>query len=265
LGCQWLWRKIVIMSALDRSDYALCSVLLAQGADPNAAAGDRGVLLTHVIDRGDVLGVRLLLGAGAAVNAITDRHRPPLHAAAARGEADICLELIVRGAALEARDSSKLTALHVAAKRAHVGVCDLLLAHGADINAEENMGRTPFHKAAESLEVSAPDTCALLIARGAAPDFVPDDWKVAGSGYLTPFQWAILFCSEQIAAFFVNQRPDLLLQTTLGGESMLEIASKSNAPLVRAAITALNVDNAIGSPTGGSPSTSARSASIGPI
>lgn len=88
---------------------AIVKVLLAAGANVNAATceGDRPLHLAA--DRGDAAAVAELLRAGADVNAATFEGERPLHVAAATGDAATVAELLRAGADVSATDNMQYT------------------------------------------------------------------------------------------------------------------------------------------------------------
>ncbi len=143
---------------------ALAELLLAKGADVDAAdKRGRGPLCTAV-STGQVALIRVLLAGGAKVRSEADGWTA-LHAAA-RWRDTVAARLL-----LEARADANATGrfgdtpLHMAAWDGDVEMARLLLAYGANVNSASGYDDgTPLCVAAEAGEK---DLSALLIARGA--------------------------------------------------------------------------------------------------
>lgn len=97
---------------------ALADLLLASGADPNAAS--------------------------ANAMKVT-----PLHAATSRGDAAMVKKLLDKGADPDARQQSGWTSLHNAAAQGSVEIVRLLRSNGADLSARTEDGKTAADLAAE--------------------------------------------------------------------------------------------------------------------
>jgi len=145
-------------------------LLLAKGAEVNAGAGD-GTPLNFAAGGSDRALVELLLAHHAEVNpknrgsARFGGYRMPLHWAARRGSKDIVELLLARQAEVDARTDEGETALHLAMAEGHQDVVELLLAHQADINAKDSKeGSTPLHLAVKKANK---ELVELLLAKGA--------------------------------------------------------------------------------------------------
>ncbi|HKC24126.1 MAG TPA: ankyrin repeat domain-containing protein [Thermoanaerobaculia bacterium] len=104
---------------------------------------------------GHLEAAELLLARGADPNAAATNpmHVRPLHAAAATQDANAAVELtkrlLARGADPNASQHGGYTPLHEAAGNGNVALVSLLLAHGADASARSEEGRTPAEVARE--------------------------------------------------------------------------------------------------------------------
>lgn len=139
--------------------------LLAEGADPNARAGNVWPL-HHAAERGGAELVQALIAGGAGVNLTLDYSGTPLYAAA-RGPAGVAAIplLPAHGAdanAVEPRSGS--TPLHNAAAAGNAAVTAMLPAAGARINAPDGAKFTPLFRAAGAEQR---DMALLLLRLGA--------------------------------------------------------------------------------------------------
>ena len=133
-------------SALSRlEDAAVLELLLAEGADPNAADRNQVTPLHVAASRGTAWAVRALLAAGADADAADEWGATPLH----RAESAEIVELLLRrGAALDSADREGATPRHRAVARGAAAIVDRLIDGGADIAAVDGDGRTALHLAA---------------------------------------------------------------------------------------------------------------------
>jgi hypothetical protein len=90
---------------------------------------------------------RLLLAKGADPNAADAHQRTPLVSAAEAGHTRVCEILLDRDAAIDAQTAHGLTALTCAALNDHASVVELLLARGADPTQENHHGLTAWQVA----------------------------------------------------------------------------------------------------------------------
>jgi len=122
--------------------------LIESGADVNTTHRDdlkgRSVLL-FTVRKGCVKLVELLIARGADVNAASgSRSSTPLNAAALTGNKPMVEILIAKGADVSGKRLSGRTPLYSAAEQGHTEVVKLLIAKGADVNASDRRGRTPL-------------------------------------------------------------------------------------------------------------------------
>jgi ankyrin repeat protein len=134
----------------ERGNIEIVQLLLQNGADPNAKAGDHCTSLHMAASTyfGDVEMARTLLRHGADVNARDITGDTALHKSIRFVNVEICKLLLDHGADVNARDEGGGTSLHIGLQYGSVEICRLLLHHGADVNALATAGETPLHQAA---------------------------------------------------------------------------------------------------------------------
>ena len=103
--------------------------------------------LHEAAEQGDLSQVQLLLAKGADVNAADTGLFTPLHGAVTYGYEDVVRVLIEHGADVNARDTGGYTPLHVAAVRGYTKIAEILIQHGAEIGARNNNSNTPLEEA----------------------------------------------------------------------------------------------------------------------
>jgi ankyrin repeat protein len=151
--------------------------------------------------------VKLLLAGGADVNAADASGVTPLILAASSGQNDLVELLLVHGAAVNAKDYEGAGALYVATVMDQPEIAELLIAHGADVNAGTKSGSTPLSYAARD---GNRNLAQLLIAHGAdvnSKDVIynrtPLVWALTMSAMVSPTGespvWKQLSAAEQAA------------------------------------------------------------------
>ena len=128
---------------------AAVQLLLAAGANVNAANAQGHTALHQSAQTGSVAVLKLLLDAGAAVCATSSGGSMPLHTAAQMGAAEYVPLLIAAGADVNAANNRGRTALHHATMCGQAAVLEQLLRHGAAVDAADSSGRTPLLLACE--------------------------------------------------------------------------------------------------------------------
>lgn len=172
--------------AARNADAAMTELLLAYGADPNAANAKGFRALHYAASKGNAALAELLLARGADVNALTSDGRSPLIFAV--GETDnlaVAKLLLDRGADVNLRPNEKAySPLTWALKNYNRPAALLLVERGADVNVAAG-GAAPLLWALrldqpgdEKLEIPK-----ALLARGAKIGIV-------GDGGVTPFMIA---------------------------------------------------------------------------
>lgn len=137
-------RDIVLRdAAAPYIDPKITKLLIAQGADVNAAANGGGTALQVAAYRGNLAVARLLLDAGADINAANCYHGGPLPCAILHRQTKMVDFLLKRGA--DPRQQPE--ALGLAAKLGMLQTVRKLLAAGFDPNSRAWQGRTPLEHA----------------------------------------------------------------------------------------------------------------------
>lgn len=135
----------------------------------------------------------MLLAAGADVNAATSQRLTPLNIAAMHRKETILRLLIDAGASTSVPYSDRSSPLSRAVNDGATSIVLLLLSAGADINHVDRRGDSLFHVAAKCLN----DDCTLLtmlLASGGRPNLNVFDRDGA-----TPLMLALSHCNAKIA------------------------------------------------------------------
>ena len=139
-----LRRDTPLHDAVDAENTELCTLLLDQGADVNAANDDLTTPLHLAVFKQDYELCTLLLDRGADVNAVDEDLVTPLHLAVVHQNIELCTLLLDRGSTLDAKDDCGDTHLHEAVREENAELCNLLLDRGADVNAVNDDLTTPL-------------------------------------------------------------------------------------------------------------------------
>lgn len=155
-----------VADAAMRGDAAAVKMLLAQGADVNAAQGDGMSALHWAALIGDAGLTTTLIAAKANHQAVTRLGRyTPLHLASSRGHAAVVRQLIAAGSAADALTDTGVQPIHLAAQAGSADAVKALLDKGVDVNVQDTThGRSPLVFAASQNRL---EVMALLLARGA--------------------------------------------------------------------------------------------------
>jgi hypothetical protein len=156
-----------LLAGVASGSVAVVAVLLAAGADVNAAGKGGWTALHSACQRGHPELVKELLGAGASCTARNDDQNTPLHYAARRPELgeELLAVLAARGEPGAANKAGE-TPLFLAAWRDHEAAVRLLLRCGASPLRATATGQTPLHAAAM---FGSERCCRALLAAGADP------------------------------------------------------------------------------------------------
>ena len=146
-------------------------LLLAHGANPNAAqrGGVTPLVMAVSLDNPEI--VRLLVEAGAVVNpGVSSSRISPLSVTVASRSLQreaVLLELLDHGADVNGRDAQNNPPLMVSVSRGDLAGVRLLIEHGAKVNAQDKLGRSALMLAAALGNAAL---VRLLLTNGATAD-----------------------------------------------------------------------------------------------
>lgn len=192
-----MYGKTALYKAVEEGHMKVAELLLNNGSDVDAEAGEGYTPLFAAVENGDTEIVRLLLGRGADFNTKTELGWTPLLMAAERGHEEVVRLLLEQGADLGALTEENATALHGAAGGGHEVLVQLLLDKGADIATKTTDGWTALHAAARNGREAA---VRLLLERGADPSVVSERGE-------TPLQLAVEEKHELIVQLLTTVTP----------------------------------------------------------
>ena len=158
-----------------RVGYLLSAVLVGISITPMVRGADD--MHSAALSRNAGM-ISLLIGEGASPDAADEYGRSPLHYAALLGDLDSVRLLLKAGADLGLTDNYGETPLHSAARRMRIEAVRVLLDAGAEIDAVNTDGMTPLmllaDHAAEHPEADAliAQAIAVLLERGASVNHV---------------------------------------------------------------------------------------------
>lgn len=153
-----------VVEAARNGDEAALRVLVEEGVDVNATAGDGSTALLWASHRDLPESVELLIEAGADVNRANDLGATPLWAAAENGGVAVVELLLDAGADPNRALRHGETPLMAAARAGSARVAQLLLENGANPNATGPRSQTALMWAALNL---APEVTRVLLDHGA--------------------------------------------------------------------------------------------------
>ena len=158
-----------IADASMRNDAAQVRLLVANGAEVNAAHGDGMTGLHWAAENGNPEIASILLESGANVEAVTrlGAYRP-LHLAARRGNASVIQLLLDASADPETESATGgVTPLHFAAASGKAASVQALIEHGVELDARESIwGQTPLMFAAAT---GRTEVIRVLLQAGSDP------------------------------------------------------------------------------------------------
>ena len=136
--------------------HEIAEVLLAYGADANAADSQGFTTLHKAAECGDTKLASILLTHGALVDAEDERGRTALQHAVFWRQTAYAELLIKHGANVNAAPEGE-SLLHRAAELAYPEIVELLIKNGANVNAVDKLGRTPLHYSSKSRPIQIAD------------------------------------------------------------------------------------------------------------
>lgn len=157
-----------LAAAAERGDMEAVRSLLQQKAEVNGAQGDGTTALHWAVSNDDLAMTQMLLASGADVNAATRLGSiTPLFMACSNGNAAIIEALLKAGANANTPKAEGTTPLMMAAASGNANAVQVLLDHGAAVNAKESAhGQTALMFAADLNRDAAIKT---LLEHGADP------------------------------------------------------------------------------------------------
>jgi ankyrin repeat protein len=201
------------------NDLESANLLLAAGADANAANDYRMTPLSEACTNGNSALVRSLLKSGANPNTPVATGEAPLMTCAKTGSADAVRMLIEYGAAVNAKEPTQnQTALMWAAAERHPDVVKAFIDAHADLTANSKQGFTAIHFSArvgdlESVKLllaAGVDVNILTHAEGAANRVTSQLGiaKTAGTLGYTPLLVAVVRGQVELALYLLDHGAD---------------------------------------------------------
>ena len=125
------WTALMHATRKDRGYSAIIELLIASGAEVDAAHKRGGTALSSACYNGHVRAVELLLDAGADVNVKDQAGWTPLICASLNGHTPVVKLLLAAGAEVNAKDAAGRTPLRVASDSGHWETVKTLIGAGA--------------------------------------------------------------------------------------------------------------------------------------
>lgn len=154
---------------LKSAQMEIVSILLAKGANPNAANKGKATPLHSAASYGRAQVVRKLIAHNADVNHLDEHGLTPLDWAISANNLETVQVLLANGASIKKATTPYSSPLHVAVAKGDLELTKVLIEHGAKINhpimiAADKRNFTPIHLAANN---NFPEIVDLLIQKGA--------------------------------------------------------------------------------------------------
>jgi len=154
---------------LKSTQLEMVSMLLAKGANPNAANKGKVTPLHSAASYGRAQVVKKLIAHNANVNLLDGQGWSPLEWAIASDNFETVQVLLSNGVSIKKTTTPYSSPLHGAVAKGNLKISKALIARGADINhpiaiAEDESNFTPIHLAATN---NFPEIVDLLIQKGA--------------------------------------------------------------------------------------------------
>jgi hypothetical protein len=157
-------------SAVVTGNIELARMLIAAGADLEAAHTNKITALMLVAKCDDVKMAAFLIDAGASVHALGEADNTLLHIAAGSDNAAMCVCLLDRGANINAVSTDGVTPLGTAiVMKASDILVEMLINRGASTTICDKDGWTPLHCAVETDQIHS---ARVLLRHGARMDAV---------------------------------------------------------------------------------------------
>lgn len=158
--------NVSLVKAVQEGDLNRINLLVAQGADINAASSDQWTPLMIASSGGDIEMVKILFGEGAMPDASSGKGWTALMIATVEGRVEVVRALLEHGAQANASNNRGLTALRLAVSMDETEILRALLDAGADVNLKDNEGRTALMQAADE---NIQGSLKVLLGAGADP------------------------------------------------------------------------------------------------
>ena len=127
-----------LVSAAEKNDVETVRRLLANHADPNAAASDGSTALMWAARENSLPVTSMLIAAGANVKSANRYGVTAISLACINGNAAIVEELLKAGVDANTASPEGETALMTASRAGDLKAVDVLIRHGANVNSKEN-------------------------------------------------------------------------------------------------------------------------------
>lgn len=140
-----------MIKAAQGGDIATVTSCIQKGANVNAKLGNSGfTALMLSAGEGHTEIVELLLAKGADANAADAGKSTALMNAAINGHTDVVEALLAHGAQVNAKGKRGFTALMWAAQYGYPDTIKVLLSHGAKVNMKSDLGDTALSRATDN-------------------------------------------------------------------------------------------------------------------
>ena len=140
-----------MIKAANANDLATVKSCIQKGASVNAKLGDSGfTALMLAAGEGYTEMVELLLANGADANAADALKNTPLMKAAMNGHKETVKALLAHGAQVNTRGERGFTALMWAAQYGYADAIKVLLSNSAEVNVKSELGDTALSRATDN-------------------------------------------------------------------------------------------------------------------
>jgi ribosomal protein S6 len=163
-------KKDFLAAAAYRGDQDKVKLLIANGADIDAADKCKNTPLSLSVNKGYEKIVEVLIDNGADINQVNKHGRTPLLDAAHKGHENIVKLLIAKGADIDKADKSGRTPLLAAANNGYEDIVEVLISNKANIHKADTCGRTPL-----SVAVNQGHKNIAELLNGKKKSFIPKE------------------------------------------------------------------------------------------